>query len=968
MNNADSQNATPTTHAGPDLSRTLNLPDTPFPMRGELPKREAAWVQNWQRQGLYQRLRAARKGAPLFVLHDGPPYANGSLHIGHALNKVLKDMIVKSRQLEGLDAHYVPGWDCHGLPIENAIEKQQGRNLPREVMQAQSRAFASAQIALQKQEFQRLGVLGDWEHPYTTMDKSNEAAQLRVLKRVMERGFVYRGVKPVYWCFDCASSLAEFEIEYADKKSQALDVAFMADDEAAVHQAFGLAAPSAAAKPSFAVIWTTTAWTIPANQALHVNPALDYALVATARGHLVLAAELVARCLERYQLAGAVLAVVKGAQLAGLAFRHPFFAVDAGYRRLAPVHVAEYATASDGTGIVHAAPAYGVDDFFVCTAHGLQQDAILNPVGEHGRYAAEFALFGGLHIEQASARIVATLHASDRLLAVANLTHSYPHCWRHKSPVIYRAAEQWFVRMDAGDGVCAQDKAASTLRQLALQAIEDTQFYPANGKARLRNMIAHRPDWCISRQRVWGVPIPFFTHVQTGELHPRTMQIIDQAIAIVEQGGIEAWSRLSCADVLGPTQAQQYHKSTDILEVWFDSGSTFAHVLRGSHAGSADQPGYHRVGPEADLYLEGHDQHRGWFHSSLLLSCAVQDRAPYRALLTHGFATDGQGRKMSKSLGNILLPQTITQKYGAEILRLWVALTDYSGDLNINDKILARVVDAYRRIRNTLRFLLAHTSDFDPQQHSVAPSQMLEADRYALIEGAALQLDALAHYAKYEFHPVAARLQVYCSETLGAFYLDMLKDRLYTTAANGLARRSAQTALHHIVQALVRLMAPFLSFTAEEIWAVLKAQGKVQEESVFLSTYWNWPQPDHAHAIAARWQRLRAIRVEANKALENVRVAGGIGSSLQARLTITAAADDMALLQSLGTDLKYVFITSEVVLQAGAALNVQVSAAGGVKCPRCWHQVSALVDVPFEGHTVQLCPRCSVVVAALAPL
>jgi len=582
-----------------DYRATLNLPDTPFPMRGDLPTREPAWARGWGEQGLYKTLRQASAGRPLFVLHDGPPYANGKLHIGHALNKVLKDMIVKTRQLAGFDAQYIPGWDCHGLPIENAIEKLHGRNLSRDDMQAKSRAFATEQIDQQREDFQRLGVLGDWERPYRTMDFANEAGEIRAFKRVIERGFVYRGLKPVYWCFDCGSSLAEFEIEYADKKSETLDAAFEADDARQLAAAFGLSALPAG-KKAFAVIWTTTAWTIPANQALNANAELDYALVDTPRGVLLLASSLVERCLQRYGLEGEVLATAKGQALQGLTFRHPLHDVPSpagkfSYCRKAPLYLADYVSDTDGTGIVHSAPAYGVDDFNSCVANGLTYDAILNPVQGNGVYVEELPHFGGQHIWKAVPLILQTLQEAGRLMATHTITHSYPHCWRHKTPVIYRAAPQWFVRMDEGTGVFEDpaQKPAQTLRQLALQAIEQTRFYPENGKTRLRDMIAGRPDWCISRQRSWGVPVPFFIHKDTGELHPRTMDILDQAAAIVEQGGIEAWSRVKAEDILAPSEAAHYTKSTDILEVWFDSGSTFSHVLRGSHKHAYARPPHH---------------------------------------------------------------------------------------------------------------------------------------------------------------------------------------------------------------------------------------------------------------------------------------------------------------------------------------------------------------------------------------
>jgi isoleucyl-tRNA synthetase len=925
----------------PDYRSTLNLPDTPFPMRGDLPKREPGWVKEWDEKGIYKKLRDARCGAPKFILHDGPPYANGQIHIGHAVNKILKDMITKARQLEGFDALYVPGWDCHGLPIENAIEKLHGRNLPRDEMQAKGRAFATEQIAQQMEDFKRLGVLGEWDNPYKTMNYASEAGELRALKRVMERGYVYRGLKPVYWCFDCGSSLAEFEIEYQDKKSQTLDVAFKAHDPAQLAAAFGLAALE---KDAFAVIWTTTAWTIPANQALNLNPELPYALVDTERGLFVMAATLVDDCMARWGLSGQVLAVAQGEKLAGIEFEHPLHDVHEGYRRLSPVYLADYATASDGTGIVHSSPAYGVEDFNSCVAHGLKYDDILNPVLGNGRYDESLALFGGMNIWKACPVIIETLQAAGRLMGTTTITHSYPHCWRHKTPVIYRAAAQWFVRMDEGEGVFTQDKAPGTLRQTALAAIEQTSFYPENGKARLRDMIAGRPDWCISRQRSWGVPLPFFLHKDSGELHPRTMEIMDQAATIVEQGGIEAWSRVTPEEILGAEDAQHYTKSTDILEVWFDSGSTFWHVMRGTHAGM-----HHDSGPEADLYLEGHDQHRGWFHSSLLLASAIFGRAPYRGLLTHGFTVDGQGKKMSKSLGNTVSPQEVSGKLGAEIIRLWCAATDYSGDLAIDDKILARVVDAYRRIRNTLRFLLANVSDFDPAQDAVPFEQMLEIDRYALTRAAQFQQEVLAHYRGYEFHPVVAKLQLYCSEDLGGFYLDVLKDRLYTTAPKSLARRSAQTALHQITHAMLRWMAPFLSFTAEEAWKVFGSS-----ESIFLETYQTLPSGDEG--LAAKWERLRAIRDLVNKEIEGVRAAGQVGASLQACVELTAPPEDHALLASLGEDLKFVFITSTIKLIAGSAMNISVTASSDQKCERCWHYRA---DVGQDAAHPTLCGRCT---------
>jgi isoleucyl-tRNA synthetase len=956
-----------------DYRKTLNLPDTLFPMRGDLPKREPGWVQRWADEGVYQRLRAARHGRPRFVLHDGPPYANGQLHVGHAANKILKDMIVKARQLAGFDSRYTPGWDCHGLPIENAIEKTFGRGLTRAEVQAKSRAYATEQIAQQMTDFRRVGVLGDWEHPYRTMDFGNEAGEIRVLKRLIERGFVYRGLKPVYWCFDCGSSLAEFEIEYADRKSTAIDVAFLAADPAALASAFGL---PRLAKDAFAVIWTTTPWTIPANQALNLNPKLEYALVDTERGLLVLASALVAKCLARYGLQGEVVATTLGERLEGLHFGHPLAAVDAGYDRLAPVYLADYATAEDGTGIVHSAPAYGVDDFNSCRAHGLAVDDILNPVQGNGVYDEALPLFGGLDIWKATPAIVAALRDAGRLLASATLVHSYPHCWRHKTAVVYRAAAQWFVRMDGADestrGVFATDPAPQTLRECALDAIGRTDFFPENGRARLHDMIAHRPDWCISRQRNWGVPLPFFLHKVTGELHPETLALIDRAAAIVEQGGVEAWSLLSAEDVLGatgPHSAEHYAKTNDILDVWFDSGSTFFHVLRGSHPGTTN-PGDDGKSPEADLYLEGHDQHRGWFHSSLLIACAIEGHAPYRGLLTHGFTVDGSGRKMSKSLGNFIALHELTAKLGAEIIRLWCASTDYSGDLAIDDKILARVVDAYRRIRNTLRFLLANTSDFDGAHDAVPLGDMLEIDRWALARTAALQDEIVGgfdtargvfaggHYGGYEFHPVVAKLQVFCSEDLGAFYLDVLKDRLYTTAPGSRARRSAQTALWHIAHAMLRWMAPFLSFTAEEAWQVFAPKGS---PSIFVETYVD-VRPWRDEALLAEWRRIAEVRAESNRHIEALRAEGRLGSSLQAEVTIKAGPKRLAELARLGEDLRFVLITSQAFVESAgdtadaSEFFVRAAVSDAAKCERCWHYRG---EVGRDRAHPTLCGRCT---------
>ncbi|HEX5767290.1 MAG TPA: isoleucine--tRNA ligase, partial [Burkholderiales bacterium] len=692
-----------------DYKDTLNLPETPFPMRGDLARREPQWVKQWQEKGVYRRLRGLANGRPRFVLHDGPPYANGDIHIGTAVNKILKDIVVKSKTLAGFDAPYVPGWDCHGMPIEVQIEKKYGKNLPTEETLRLCRAFATEQIERQKKDFGRLGVLGDWDQPYTTMAPRTEAQEIRVLGRLLEKGYVSRGLKPVNWCFDCGSALAEAEVEYEDRRDPAVDVAFPVSGRDV--QQLGAAFNVPINKTACAVIWTTTPWTLPANQALNVHPDFSYDLVDTDRGLLILATDLKDACLKRYGLSGRTVAQCKGRALENVRFRHPF------YDREAPVYLGEYVTLETGTGIVHSAPAYGVEDFESCRRYGMRDADILAPVMGDGRFAPSLALFGGLSIWDANSKIVKAIEERGALLAVDwKHTHSYMHCWRHKTPVILRATTQWFAAMDKPvDG--------ESLRTTALRGIDNTQFFPSWGKARLHGMIANRPDWTLSRQRQWGVPMPFFLHRETGALHPRTPELLEQVAKRVEKDGIEAWHTMDKEALLG-TDANDYDKSRDTLDVWFDSGSTHFTVMRGSHAADTRFP--------AELYLEGSDQHRGWFHSSLLVSCMLDGVPPYKGLLTHGFVVDGEGRKMSKSKGNVVAPQEVSNRLGAEILRLWVASTDYSGELSISNEILNRVVESYRRVRNTLRFLLANTSDFDLRRDAVAGNDLVEIDRYAL--------------------------------------------------------------------------------------------------------------------------------------------------------------------------------------------------------------------------------------------
>ncbi|MDO5532078.1 isoleucine--tRNA ligase [Sutterella sp.] len=935
-------------NASKDASKKypLNLPDTPFPMRGNLPKREPGWVRDWEEKKIFQRIVDARRDAKKFILHDGPPYANGQIHLGHAVNKIIKDMINKEKTLEGFCAPYVPGWDCHGMPIEVQIEKLHGKNLPVDKMQSLARAYAMEQSELQLADFKRLGVLGFWENPYRTMRFETEAAEIVALKKIMEKGYVYRGLKPVNWCFDCQSALAEAEVEYKDKDSPMLDVAFaLADeDKARVEEIFGVKLE----KPCSIVIWTTTPWTIPANQALNMHPELDYALVDCGDRYLILAQKLAEDCCKRYGFPCTVVATAKGAKFELVRFKHPLYDMHEGYRRTAPVYLADYVDATAGTGIVHSAPAYGVDDFVSCKRYGMPNDDILNPVQGDGTYAEWLPFFAGLNIWQANPKILDTLRVAGSLLSSGHMMHSYMHCWRHKTPLIYRATAQWFVRMDEPDedtksvlGLPAQPK---TLRQAALEGVKATKFFPEWGVNRLYAMIENRPDWCISRQRNWGVPLPFFMHKATGELHPRTLELMDKVAEIVAKGGIESWAKLEPADLLGD-EAKDYVKSTDILDVWFDSGTTHYTVMRGSHKDCLTWP--------ADLYLEGSDQHRGWFHSSLLTGTMLDGRPPYDQLLTHGFCVDEKGEKMSKSKGNIVRPQEISDKYGAEILRLWTASTDYSGELRLGPTILNRVVESYRRIRNTLRFLLANTSDFDPKTEAVPVDELLELDRWAIAYAEDFQKRVLVEYKDYRFHNVVTLLQTFASTDLGSFYLDVLKDRLYTTAPKSLARRSAQTALYLITAMLLRLIAPILSFTAEEAFAIFSPN---EAETIFVEKFEPLPEVKDAEKLLAKWAAIRALRADVQKAIEDQRTAGAIGSSLQAVGEIAAPGELYDALASLGDELRFVMIMSDVKLVKADQVSITVRASDAQKCERCWHYVPGVGTVA-EHPTI--CPRCA---------
>lgn len=913
-----------------DYKKTLNLPDTTFPMKGDLAKREPTWLKAWYEKKLYEKIRTAAKGRPKFILHDGPPYANGDIHIGHAVNKILKDIIVKSKTLAGFDAPYTPGWDCHGLPIEHQIEKKHGRNIEGNKMRALCRTYASEQIERQKADFIRLGVLGDWENPYKTMNFKTEADEIRALGKILKQGLLFRRLKPVNWCMDCRSALAEAEVEYEDKTSPAIDVKFEVVDREKFWNAVSAKQQD---KPVYFVIWTTTPWTLPANEAVSLNPTEQYEVVDTDKGYLVLASALKETVLKRYGIDpdnSGVAASAEGSTFEHTKLKHPLF------DKTVPIILGNHVTMDAGTGAVHTAPAHGLDDYLVGLEYKLPID---NPVSAEGVFLESVPLVGGQHVWKANDVIIAELENRGLLLKNEKILHSYPHCWRHKTPIIYRATVQWFIGMDTSSVL------GNTLRELAKKAVDDTKFFPEWGRARLEAMIKNRPDWTLSRQRNWGVPIPFFLHQETDELHPRTEEILEQVAKRIEESGIEAWFSLQPSDV--GVDEKTYRKLSDTVDVWFDSGTTHFSVLR--QLPEAAYP--------ADLYLEGSDQHRGWFQSSLLTGCAMDGRAPYNALLTHGFVVDGQGHKMSKSKGNVIAPQKVMDAFGADILRLWVGATDYSGELSISDEILKRVVESYRRIRNTLRFLLANNADFDIDKNSLPLNEWLEIDQYAMALTQKLQQEIAADYDKFEFHLVTQKLQTFCSEDLGGFYLDILKDRLYTSGTNSKSRRSAQNAIYHLTQALVRLMAPILSFTAEEVWTVLKGNS---EDSVFLHTWYQLPSVPNANELTKRWEKIRSYRATVLKHLEEVRTAGKIGSSLAAEVEVKAQGDTYQFLNSFGNDLRFVFITSQVNVTQGSTksesdIELNVTPSAHQKCERCWHYRA---DVGSDKEHATLCDRC----------
>ncbi len=926
-----------------DYKATLNLPDTDFPMRGNLAKREPVMLKQWQDTGLYQKIRETADGRPTFVLHDGPPYANGDIHIGHAVNKILKDIIVKSHTIDGYDARYVPGWDCHGLPIELMVEKKVGKagtKVDAKTFREKCREYAAKQVDGQRNDFIRLGVLGDWDKPYLTMDYQFEANIVRSLGKIIEKGHLHQGSKPVHWCLDCGSALAEAEVEYQDRESPAIDVMFPAVNNSDFEHAFKCEEGEG---DIAVVIWTTTPWTLPANQAVALHPDFEYELiqVETQNGpaRLILESSLASSALNRYGFENTKkLASCKGQALENLLVKHPL------YNKQVPIILGDHVTTETGTGAVHTAPGHGQDDFVVGKRYGLE---VYNPVGGDGVFLPDTELFAGKHVNKVNPEIIETLENNGILLKQKKMQHSYPCCWRHKTPIIFRATPQWFISMDQAG-----------LRELAIKAIKQTTWLPDWGQARIESMVKNRPDWCISRQRTWGVPISLFVHKESGELHPDTPALIEQVAKKIEQQGIEAWFSLDASELLG-SDAEFYDKTTDTLDVWFDSGVTHACVL--NHRSKLPFP--------ADLYLEGSDQHRGWFQSSLLTSTAINGVAPYKKVLTHGFTVDAQGKKMSKSLGNVVAPQKIVNNLGADILRLWVASSDYSNEMTVSDEILKRSADSYRRIRNTARFLLANLNGFDPATDKLKSSELLSLDRWAIAKSLKLQNEIIDAYKEFNFHLIYQKLQHFCTIDLGGFYLDIIKDRQYTTQSDSVARRSAQTALYHIAEAMCRWIAPILSFTADELWKAIPGK---RSDSVFLE---NWHQDltdldPGATMNMAFWQTILEVRSAVSKELEALRADKTIGSSLDAEVTLYVDAELQDALEMLDQELRFVLITSDVniedinsadencietTISSGQTIKIKASASEHTKCVRCWHHRE---DVGSNTEHPELCGRC----------
>lgn len=925
-----------------DYKNTLNLPQTDFPMKADLAKREPQMLAFWEKNAIYTKLRTQGKNRKKFILHDGPPYANGRIHIGHALNKILKDIVLKSKTLAGFDTPYVPGWDCHGLPIELNVEKtlaKSGKKVTPREFRTICRDYAKGQMAEQREEFKRLGILGDWENPYMTMDFSFEADIIRTLAKIIANGHLHRGSKPVHWCVECGSALAEAEVEYQDKTSLAIDVLFTAVDPAGFLARMDKKITQV--HPLSVVIWTTTPWTLPANQAVALNPNMEYALVEFKRNnatqYLIIAASLVTSAMSRYAITDYhIIASCLGEALEGLMLKHPFL------DKKVPVVLGDHITMDAGTGAVHTAPAHGQDDFTISNRYGL---TIENPVDDQGRFVENTPFFAGEHVYKVNEHVVEVLQEKNALLHVEKIQHSYPHCWRHKKPLIFRATPQWFISMDQ-----------KQLRTQTLAAIDQVTWSPEWGQARMASMIAQRPDWCISRQRLWGTPIALFVHRQTDELHPDTQNLLEKVAQLVEKEGVDAWYELEPETLIGD-DAKNYRKVTDTLDVWFDSGATHASIL-------ARRP---ELTWPADIYLEGSDQYRGWFHSSLLTATAIHGKAPYKIALSHGFTVDAQGQKMSKSIGNVILPEKVWNSLGADILRLWVCSCDFRSEASVSDEILQRTAESYRRIRNTMRFLISNLFDFNPEENLLPFKDLLALDKWAITRTQQLQEEIKKAYADFQFHLISQKIQQFCTVEMGSFYLDIIKDRQYTTQKNSRARRSAQTAMFHILECLVRWLAPILSFTAEEIWQYFPWK---KQESVLLET-WHENFGELTADNEFDWPFLMQVRESVNKTLEQSRNAGEIGSGLAAEVELIC--DNQKIYEKLKpilSELHFVLITSAVTIKIddkpqpnkqhfswdnsdGGYVNVKPSPH--LKCERCWHR---RVDVGENMTHPELCGRC----------
>ena len=919
-----------------NYKETLNLPNTAFPMKANLSQREPEMLKYWEESNLYQKIRDKRKKNKKFILHDGPPYANGDIHIGHSVNKILKDIIIKSKGFSGFDTPFIPGWDCHGLPIELQVEKKIGKAgikvEPKEFREA-CRQFAMKQVDKQRVDFKRLGVMADWENPYLTMDYSTEANIIRALSKIISNGHLHKGVKPVHWCIDCRSALAEAEVEYKNKQSPAIDVRFSVNDPKEFLRKFNI--KNNITSISF-VIWTTTPWTLPANQAVALHPDNKYVFIYAKDEILVIASELCETVLTRFGFKDwKTLFECHGSELEGLRLKHPF------YERIVPVVLGNHVTLETGTGAVHIAPGHGQDDYIVGQKYNLPID---NPVADNGCFLKSTDLFAGEHVFKANDLVISVLEKNNKLLKKEVIEHSYPHCWRHKSPIIFRSTPQWFISMDSNG-----------LRSQALTAIKEVNWEPSWGEERIFGMIESRPDWCISRQRTWGVPIPVFIHRETQELHVDTVKIMESVAKLVESDGINAWFELDSSVLLGPN-SRDYIKVTDILDVWFDSGVTHETVL--THDVRLNYP--------ADLYLEGSDQHRGWFQSSLLTSIAMtENKKPYHSVVTHGFTVDAEGMKMSKSKGNVIAPQKVMNAYGADVLRLWVAATDYRTEMNVSDEILKRIADAYRRIRNTSRYLLSNLNDFDLERDSIPFSDMLDLDKWIYEHAMQLQKQIIIAYDNYEFHQIYQLLHQFCVVEMGGFYLDIIKDRQYTTRKDSRIRRSGQTAMYHLIQMLVRWLAPIMSFTADEIWKHIPNN---QDISVFLEDWYEIEiDNDNLESRNMRWETIISVRNEVNKQLERLRSDGVIGSSLDAEVNIYCSDKILNELNHIKDELKFVFISSNVNTFAldnriDDALKsdiddvyINVKPYDFDKCIRCWHRHES---VGRNDSYKELCERC----------